>query len=83
MKGIFRKRLRKKIDFANESSSKHKMRKKINTLTLQNDYLEDVIKSELFKTFMKKLDEPDEINRLKEENKKLRLKIKELRESAK
>ena len=40
-----------------------------------------IIKSELYKAFIDKLGEPETIKRLKEENKKLRQKIKEYKES--
>ena len=50
----------------------HKLRSRINTLELEKEVLEDTIKSELYKEFMAKLGEPEETQRLKEENKKLR-----------
>lgn len=53
--------------------------KKVNTLELQNQVLENTIKDELYKTFMAKLEEPQEINRLKKENKNLRAKNKTLK----
>ena len=42
--------------------------RKINTLDIEKSVLENTIKDELYKTFMAKLDEPQEINRLKKEN---------------
>lgn len=53
--------------------------KKINTLELLNEDLENTIKDELFKTFMEKLKEPQELQRLKRENKNLRDKNKTLK----
>jgi len=53
--------------------------KKINTLDIEKSVLENTIKDELYKTFMAKLDEPQEINRLKKENKNLRVKNKTLK----
>lgn len=53
--------------------------RKINTLDIEKRVLENTIKDELYKTFMAKLDEPQEINRLKKENKNLRTKNKTLK----
>lgn len=53
--------------------------KKVNTLELRNQDLENTIKNELYKIFMAKLEEPQEINRLKKENKNLRAKNKTLK----
>lgn len=60
--------------------SKHKMRKRINTLENEVETLKEIIKSELYKSFMEKLGEPEKIKRLTEDNKKLRLKVKSLKE---
>ena len=49
--------------------------KKINSLELRVEELEDTIKDELYKTFMGKLQEPQELNRYKKENTNLRKKI--------
>lgn len=57
-----------------------KLKRKINTLENQVEALENSIKDELYKEFMKKLGETAENDRLKKENKKLRIKIKELKE---
>lgn len=57
-----------------------KLNKKINTLENQVETLENSIKDELYKEFMKKLGETAENDRLKKENKKLRAKIKDLKE---
>ena len=53
--------------------------KKINSLELRVEELEDTIKDELYKTFMSKLQEPQELNRYKKENPNLREKIKVLK----
>ncbi len=58
---------------------KFKLVKKINTLELEKSVLEEIIKDELYKTFMDKLKEPQEIDRLKRENKNLRNKVKTLK----
>lgn len=60
--------------------SKFDLEKKINTLENENETLKEVIKSELYKEFMSKLGEPLQMERLKEENKKLRKKVKLLKE---
>ena len=60
-----------------------KLNKKINTLENQVETLENSIKDELYKEFMKKLGETTENDRLKKENKKLRAKIKDLKEMIK
>lgn len=60
--------------------SKIKMRRRINTLEMENEVLKNTIKDELYKEFMKKLGEPEENKRLRKENKKLRLKIKDYKE---
>ena len=57
-----------------------KLKRKINTLENQIETLENSIKDELYKEFMKKLGETAENDRLKKENKKLRAKIKDLKE---
>ena len=57
-----------------------KLKRKINTLENQVETLENSIKDKLYKEFMKKLGETAENDRLKKENKKLRIKIKELKE---
>ena len=57
-----------------------KLKRKINTLENQIETLENSIKDELYKEFMKKLGETAENDKLKKENKKLRIKIKELKE---
>lgn len=59
--------------------TKFQLIKRINTLSLENDVLKETIKDELYKTFMDKLKEPQEMQRLKKENKNLRDKIKTLK----
>ena len=60
--------------------SKISLIKRINTLEVENNKLKDVIKDDLYKIFMDKLNESFEIERLRKENKKQRLKIKTLKE---
>lgn len=57
-----------------------KQKRKINTLELKVEMLESAIKDELYKEFMEKLGEPIEIERLKNDNKRLRKKVKQLKE---
>lgn len=54
--------------------------KKINTLENKIEELEGIIKDELYKVFMEKLSEPAKMERLIEENKRLRKKNKLLKE---
>lgn len=56
-----------------------KLRKKYNTIKLKYDSLKETVKNDLYKAFMDKLNEPTDYGKLKEENKKLRKKIKELK----
>lgn len=53
---------------------------KINTLELKYKTLKQTVENELYKEFMKKLDEPTEIDRLKKDNKRLRKQNKTLKE---
>lgn len=53
--------------------------KKVNTLELEKNVLENTIKNELYKMFIAKLEEPQEINRLRKENKNLKAKNKILK----
>ena len=57
-----------------------KYKRRINTLELEKKELEEVIKEGLFKEFIKKINEPLELERLRKENKRLRKKIKDLKE---
>lgn len=63
-----------------KESKKRKMRKRINTLEIENEMLKNTIKDELYKIFMKKLAEPEEAKRYKEDNIKLRKQIKVLKQ---
>jgi hypothetical protein len=56
-----------------------KYKRRINTLELEKKDLEEIIKDGLFKEFIKKINEPLELERLRKENKKLRKKIKDLK----
>ena len=56
-----------------------KYKRRINTLELEKKELEEIIKDGLFKEFIKKINEPLELERLRNENKKLRKKIKDLK----
>jgi hypothetical protein len=58
---------------------KFQLIKKINTLELENSVLEQTIKDGLYKIFMDKLREPQELDRVKKENKNLRSKVKTLK----
>lgn len=52
---------------------------RLNSAKLKSEKLEDVIKDELYRTFMDKLQESTELARLKKENKNLRAKVKTLK----
>lgn len=60
-----------------------RLKMKVNTLENKIETLENIIKDELYKSFMEKLGESVEVERLKKENKKLRQKCKILKEIAK
>ena len=60
--------------------TKRKLRKRINTLEGENEVLKNAIKDELYKIFMKKLAEPEEAKRYKEDNIRLRKQIKVLKQ---
>lgn len=62
------------------SKSHHELRKRINTLELEVETLQQTIKDELYIEFMKKLDEPAKSQSLRKDNKILRKKIKALKE---
>ena len=72
------KKLKENIDLL--KLSKIQLIRKINTLELNISVLEDTIKEELYKTFMDKLKEPQELNRVKKENSNLRKKNKVLKQ---
>ena len=54
--------------------NKVKLIHKINTLENERNTLEDIIKSELYKAFINKLQEPQKVHKLQETNKMLRKK---------
>mgnify|MGYP001855214807 FL=1 len=62
------------------SLNKIQLIKKINTLENDNLALQNIIKDELYKTFIEKLEEPQEITKLKKDNLNLRKKNKLLKQ---
>lgn len=66
--------------FEEKESTKRKLRKKINTLEAENETLKNIIKNELYKAFMKKLNDSEADKRYKEENIRLRKQIKVLKQ---
>lgn len=70
----------KEIFHDSKEPTKRKLRKRINTLEFENEVLKNAIKDELYKIFMKKLAEPEEAKRYKEDNIKLRKQIKVLKQ---
>ena len=79
---MINEKLKEKEEVFNDSKepTKMKLRKRINTLELENEVLKNAIKDELYKIFMKKLAEPEEAKRYKEENIRLRKQIKVLKQ---
>ena len=75
-------KLKEQEEIFNDSKepTKRKLRKRINTLELENEILKNAIKDELYKIFMKKLSEPEEAKRYKEDNIRLRKEIKVLKQ---
>lgn len=59
--------------------SKIQLIHKINSLMTENETMRKIIQNELYKTFMDKLPEPQELNRYKKENVNLRKKNKILK----
>lgn len=59
------------------------LQKQYNTLELKYETLKDQVKEDCFKSVVKVLSEQEEIERLKNENKKLRTKLKELKSTIK
>lgn len=57
-----------------------KLNLKINTLQNEIDTLQETIKEDLLSKFMSKLNDEAELNRLRNENKRLRAKVKSLKE---
>ena len=64
-------------------TEKQELRKQINTLTLKNEELEDIIKEGLYKTFLENENNKLTIARLREDNKRLRAQVKELKKGNK
>jgi len=56
-----------------------KLRKKYNTLESEYEVLKEYVKNKCFEELLNKIGEPLTIKRLKEENKRLRLRNKELK----
>ena len=56
--------------------------KKANTYELKYNSLKEQVKEDTFKNLMNKLVEPEEIKRLRAENKRLRIKLKEERKKS-
>ena len=56
--------------------------KKANTYELKYNSLKEQVKEDTFRCLMNKLGEPDEIKRLRAENKRLRIKLKEERKKS-
>ena len=56
--------------------------KKANTYELKYNSLKEQVKEDTFKNLMNKLCEPEEIERLRAENKRLRIKLKEERKKS-
>ena len=66
--------------FEEKESKKRKMRKRINTLEIEHEMLKNTIKDELYKAFMKKLNDSEADKRYKEDNIRLRKQIKVLKQ---
>lgn len=75
-------KLKEQEEIFNDSKepTKRKLRKRINTLELENETLKNIIKNELYKTFMKKLNDSEADKRYKEDNIRLRKQIKVLKQ---
>ena len=59
--------------------SYRELQKQYNTLELKYETLKDQVKEDCFKSLLKVLSEQNDVERLRAENKKLRMKIKELK----
>ncbi len=57
-----------------------KLRKKYNTLELEYKTLKESVKTDLYKNLLHRLDESEEVKRLRDANKHLRKKVKLLKE---
>ena len=66
--------------FIEKELSKRKMRKRINTLEIENEMLKNTIKDELYKGFMKKLSDSEYDKKAREDNIRLRKQIKVLKQ---
>lgn len=75
-----KKRKKKKFSFSLLKLNKFQLIRRINTLELERDTLIEIIKDELYKIFMDKLKEPQELERYRKENKNLREKVKTLKQ---
>ena len=75
-----KKRKKKKFSFSLLKLNKFQLIRRINTLELERDTLIETIKDELYKIFMDKLKEPQELERYRKENKNLREKVKTLKQ---
>jgi len=53
--------------------------KEYNTTSLKYESLKEQVKDDLFNKMLNKIGEPDEVKRLRKENQRLRIKIKELK----
>lgn len=62
------------------SLSHHELRMKVNTLDNEVETLKSIIKDDLYKEFMEQINDSLLTEQLKEENKRLRKKIKVLKE---
>ncbi len=60
-----------------------KLNKKCNTLELENKSYKEILNSDMYKSLMNKLNENEEKERLKAENRNLRTKNKKLKEELK
>ena len=60
--------------------NKYKLQRRCNTLEIQKESLENIIQSRVSETLMNILANQDEVERLRKENKRLRTKVKELKE---
>ena len=56
-----------------------KLLKKYNTLKIEHEALQQQIKDKCFKSVLEAVNEPKKVERYRKENKRLRLKIKELK----
>ena len=75
-----KKRKKNKFSFSLLKLNKFQLVRRINTLELERDTLIETIKDELYKIFMDKLKEPQELEKYRKENKNLREKVKTLKQ---